>query len=74
MEQILSINRGQVLENLRIWEELDDIMHVTAPLALFDIALREFLSMQKESDEPEQFIAEIDSRSLNLAFLLALSN
>jgi hypothetical protein len=49
-------------------------MHVAAPLALFDIALREFLSMQKESDEPEQFIAEIGSRSLNLALLLALSN
>jgi hypothetical protein len=49
-------------------------MHVAAPLALFDIALREFLSMQKEPDKPEQFIAEIDSRSLNLTFFFTLSN
>jgi hypothetical protein len=49
-------------------------MDVAAPLALFNIALREFLTMQKEPDKPEQFIAEIDRRSLNLALFLALSN
>jgi hypothetical protein len=49
-------------------------MDVAAPLAFFNIALREFLPMQKEPDKPEQFIAEIYRRSLNLTFFFALSN
>jgi hypothetical protein len=49
-------------------------MDIAAPLALFNISLREFFAMQKESDKPEQFITEIDRRSLNLALFLAFSN
>ena len=59
LEVSLGIDVQEVQHHVGLSHAVDQLVDISLPSLLTDVALREFLAVKEESDDPEDFVAEI---------------